>query len=242
MALFDYAEFSTVLELDGMSKMAFSFIKAQMDRDKEKYESICNRNKENGQKGGRPVKTDSNPSEPKKPTGLIENPSEPKKPDTDNDNDTGTDTDNDTIPYSPPKGGDDIRSESQPVEKADGTGTPADHSTTSEDRFNRFWAAYPRKVGKAAAEKVFKKLHPSEALLQKMFKTIEAEKKTLQWQRDNGQYIPHPTTWLNQGRWDDEVQSADGINQGNPSYDIDDFVKLSMLQIHNEGRPPDEQS
>ena len=34
---------------------------------------------------------------------------------------------------------------------------------------------------------------------------IEAQKKSEQWVKDGGQYIPHPATWLNQGRWDDQV-------------------------------------
>ena len=68
-------------------KMAFSFIKDFLDRDKEKYDNICNRNKTNGLKGGRP----KNPKEPKKPNGLSGNPNKPKKPDNDNDNDNVND-------------------------------------------------------------------------------------------------------------------------------------------------------
>ena len=47
-----------------------------------------------------------------------------------------------------------------------------------------------------------------------MVKAIEVQKKSEQWQRDNGQYIPHPSTWLNQRRWEDEMevkQKNDGI-------------------------------
>lgn len=29
-----------------------------------------------------------------------------------------------------------------------------------------------------------------------------------QWRKDNGQYIPNPATWLNQGRWDDVLTEA----------------------------------
>ena len=41
-----------------------------------------------------------------------------------------------------------------------------------------------------------------------VLKAIEAQKHSAQWQRDNGQYIPYPATWLNQGRWEDEVQET----------------------------------
>lgn len=39
-----------------------------------------------------------------------------------------------------------------------------------------------------------------------MLKAIEVQKKSDQWQRDNGQYIPYPATWLNGRRWEDEIQ------------------------------------
>ena len=60
----------------------FANIKQALKRDLRKYESICERNKINGAKGGRPKI-----EEPKKPSGLSGNPEEPKKPDTDNDTD-----------------------------------------------------------------------------------------------------------------------------------------------------------
>jgi len=54
-------------------------IKLILKRDLKKWKSICDRNKINGSKGGRP----KNPEEPKKPSGLSGNPEEPKKPDID---------------------------------------------------------------------------------------------------------------------------------------------------------------
>ena len=57
-------------------------IKLILKRDLKKWKSICDRNKINGSKGGRP----KNPEEPKKPSGLSGNPEEPKKPDIDIDN------------------------------------------------------------------------------------------------------------------------------------------------------------
>ena len=71
-------------------------------------------------------------------------------------------------------------------------------------RFDRFWSAYPRKAGKGAALKAFQKLNPGEELLEQMLETIRREKGSLQWQEEGGRFIPHPATWLNQGRWEDE--------------------------------------
>ena len=69
MALFDYAADKTEpTTLTGSAAMAFSFIRAQMDRDNQKYEEKCITNRANGAKGGRPKKepteSDANPKEP----------------------------------------------------------------------------------------------------------------------------------------------------------------------------------
>lgn len=82
--------------------------------------------------------------------------------------------------------------------------------------FDRFWAAYPKKVGKQAAKKAFDRVKvPVETLLT----AIEQQKCSDQWSRDNGCYIPNPTTWLNQGRWEDELQSkavTEPLDYGEP--------------------------
>lgn len=68
--------------------------------------------------------------------------------------------------------------------------------------FEQFWAAYPRKVGKKAAEKAFNGVDiPVETLVS----AIKRQECSDQWTRDNGKYIPNPATWLNQGRWEDEL-------------------------------------
>lgn len=105
----------------------------------------------------------------------------------------------------PPKSPRGELSESLTVETADGAGTPANHSTTST-RFDEFWGAYPRKIGKAAARKVYQRLKPTADLHAKILTAIDTAKHSDQWTKDNGQFIPHPTTWLNQGRWDDELE------------------------------------
>lgn len=71
--------------------------------------------------------------------------------------------------------------------------------------FAQFWDMYPKKKGKQAAEKAFQKIAPDEALLKTMLNAIEEQKKSAEWQKDNGQYIPHPATWLNGRRWEDEI-------------------------------------
>lgn len=92
--------------------------------------------------------------------------------------------------------------------------------------FDTFWACYPKKVGKEAAKKAFRKVTTP---LETLINALETQKRSKQWARDNGQYIPNPSTWLNQGRWEDEldaetVQAANESNAGkrwNICYDVD---------------------
>jgi len=71
--------------------------------------------------------------------------------------------------------------------------------------FDVFWKAYPRKVGKGAARKSWTKLKPDEQLFEKILKAVTEQIESSQWTKNGGQYIPHPATWLNQERWDDEI-------------------------------------
>lgn len=75
--------------------------------------------------------------------------------------------------------------------------------------FDRFWQAYPKKVGKDAAQKAFDKRKPDEGLLVAMLSTLAVQANSAQWLKDDGQFVPNPATWLNQGRWQDEVTADD---------------------------------
>lgn len=83
--------------------------------------------------------------------------------------------------------------------------------------FDRFWASYPRKVGKDAARKAWharkKELPPIADILA----AVDAQRRSDAWQKDGGQFIPHPATWLRQGRWADEVIVAGQPAQQQPT-------------------------
>jgi len=72
--------------------------------------------------------------------------------------------------------------------------------------FDEFWNNYPRKIGKQKCANWFRVHKVDKPLLDKMLNAINEQKQSEQWRRDNGQYIPHPYTWLNQGRWEDESE------------------------------------
>lgn len=72
--------------------------------------------------------------------------------------------------------------------------------------FDLFWSTFPRKIGKGAAELAWKKLKPDGPLQARIIQAVKAQCKSEQWRRDQGQFIPHPATWLNGKRWEDEVE------------------------------------
>ena len=76
---------------------------------------------------------------------------------------------------------------------------------TRESAFEAFWTAYPRKTAKGEARKAWAKLDPVGGLLDTIMAAVEAQKNSRQWLTDNGRFIPHASTWLNQARWEDEV-------------------------------------
>ena len=82
-------------------------------------------------------------------------------------------------------------------------------SSSSDDGFGEFWSAYPKKVGKDAARKAWAKIKQKTEVLKEIHDSLAWQITSDQWKRDNGQFIPNPATYLNQGRWQDE-QPAQG--------------------------------
>lgn len=75
--------------------------------------------------------------------------------------------------------------------------------------FDRFWNAYPKKKGKESARRAWKKLAPDMALCRVMAKALDRQRQSGDWQREGGQFIPYPATWLNGRRWEDEEDKPD---------------------------------
>lgn len=100
-----------------------------------------------------------------------------------------------------------------------------------ERRFNEFWTAYPRKVSKPAARKAFDKVKPDDELLKTMLTAIEKQKLSDQWTKDNGQYIPHPATWLNNQRWLDELPVSKQKVLPAQDFQQRDYSKVDEQQI-----------
>ena len=79
---------------------------------------------------------------------------------------------------------------------------------TAPEPFDQFWSAYPLKKSKKDARKAFAKV---KAPLDMLLAALDRQKKTPDWTKDGGRYIPYASTWLNGERWEDEV--ADGAGK-----------------------------
>jgi hypothetical protein len=85
-------------------------------------------------------------------------------------------------------------------------------------RFERFWEVYPLKVGKDAARKEWLKRSPDDDLTTLMIKKVREHEASPQWRDQDGKFIPHPRTWLHQGRWQDQSKTHVGhLQQGKPT-------------------------
>lgn len=71
------------------------------------------------------------------------------------------------------------------------------------ERFEIFWAAYPRKTDKKDALKAFEKLNPDDDLLSTILDALALAKRSEQWKVKR--FIKHGATWLNKACWQDEL-------------------------------------
>lgn len=95
------------------------------------------------------------------------------------------------------------------------------------DDFEIFWKSYPRKIGKGAARKAWEKAKDRPPL-HDILTVLDLAKQSAQWKKEQGQFIPHASTWLSQGRWADEVQVPTG------PYDPNGFLSglQSLIERH----------
>lgn len=84
-------------------------------------------------------------------------------------------------------------------------------SKTTLNGFDMFYKAYPRRVGKEAAEKAFVKSN-AKVFLPAILLDIDRRLSCGEWitTKEKMQFIPHPSTYLNGKRWEDEQDGDSG--------------------------------
>ena len=196
MAALDYGAEGIVFESDDPAMlMAFRVLQNEIDRKKEEYDKQCARNAANAKKRWENRDTKVYDGMPSHPTASDR--MQPHTTASDGMRVDATDANkiksnkiklNKNIPPISPKG--ETREEESPL------------------HFETFWKVYPRHQSKQKAIRAWKKLKVDEELLSVILKAIERTKKSDQWQRENGRYIPLPASWLNGRRWEDEDLQA----------------------------------
>jgi len=86
-------------------------------------------------------------------------------------------------------------------------------------KFEEFWSVYPRRIGKGAARRAWEK---ATQITDPDFIVLAAMCHATFWrkQRTEMQFIPHPATWLNQERWDDDLEAELDTSQSS-GWDTD---------------------
>lgn len=84
--------------------------------------------------------------------------------------------------------------------------TDREGQKAKEEWFSEFWQAYPKKRNKARAKQAFFRIKNIEKVFPVMMQALGRQKASAEWQKDGGQYILLPTTWLNGERWEDVEQ------------------------------------
>jgi len=81
---------------------------------------------------------------------------------------------------------------------------------SSHEGFDAFWAVWTRKIGKTEAEKAWAKVSPGPLLAREILDAAVNQIKAMgtEWSRENYRYQPHASTWLNQKRWKDQIESG----------------------------------
>ncbi len=71
--------------------------------------------------------------------------------------------------------------------------------------FEIFWEAYPKKRNKPDARKAWNQLslEKNDGVVDKIIRAIAEFRGHKDWQREGGQFIPYPASFLRGERWED---------------------------------------
>lgn len=208
-ALMSYAAGLELPDMDSTARMAFMFIKKQIERDSDKYQETIERRKEAGKKGGL-AKAENRRSDSSKSSNAKSATNKASKSKqavanvadnvyvNDNVNENVTDTD---------------------IILTD------NNNCTHDMLFTKFWNAYPKKENIVDAEREFAALGADDFLLGKLLQSIADYQASGKW--DVWKYIPSPANWLRKKRYledpippPDKVQKDDWRSKGPQIADL----------------------
>lgn len=97
-------------------------------------------------------------------------------------------------------------SDTETKAEKDNTCADAPSAGSAPEGFAEFWELYPRKSDRKRATSAWKQIPLKEhaAIMANVAGRMRSDES---WTKDGGKFIPHPTTYLNGRRWEDEFQS-----------------------------------
>ena len=97
--------------------------------------------------------------------------------------------------------------------------------------FNEFYAMYPRKQSRKAAEKSWQRLSSQEQ--QDALEALPNHLEYWKLKQTEKDFIPHPATWINQGRWEDELDMEVKKNKKPelPWYSSEELTKAKAQEV-----------
>lgn len=123
-----------------------------------------------------------------------------------------------------------------------GTGKGTTRDSSFDQFFEKFWKRYPNKVGKPKAKEKLKKINPDGELDEAIMEGLARHCVSQGWLKDNGEFIPHPTTWLNRQGWEDEVKThvagTNGQRSGAGRPSLSDRVRQANAHLFDDEPPP----
>jgi hypothetical protein len=99
--------------------------------------------------------------------------------------------------------------------------------------FEYWYSYYPRKQGRAAAEKAWLSMRIDPAIVDKMVATLQEQCQSPQWKRG---YIPQPVNYLRQRRWEDETIDHRSEADQTPLDGVQDWLD-ERTRIRPRNRP-----
>lgn len=98
-----------------------------------------------------------------------------------------------------------------------------------DDKFDEFWDVYPNKKAKKVAKASWDKIQPDETLADIIIDSVIKYKRSYDWIKENGKYVPMPSTFLNQERWEDEVNEYEPPKPTTGNQFIDIYLEERSL-------------
>lgn len=95
--------------------------------------------------------------------------------------------------------------------------------------FDNFWKLYPRKVSKRMAQKVWERMPKDEQ--EAATDALPNHIRYWQLKETDPEFIPHATTWLNQGRWEDELDMAEKKPPALPWYSDEQLTMQKAREV-----------